>query len=203
MKLNSQLAWTDYLKAQYLHMRPGTLGGVLRYVFLGFIVLIAIAGMAPVIAAGGWSESWPFFIPIFLLLVLIPLYFYVFLPRRVRHLFDQNKELGAPIEHEITPEGLTTTSQYGNSSRPWSIFRKWKENKDLLVLYITDIQFIMIPKRFCTPEQLTALHGYLDQAKVLEARKVKTDSWARTAIWIVLFIAVAVAFYLGFRNPTP
>ncbi len=203
MKINSQLAWTDYLKAQYLHMRPGTLGGTLRYVLLGFFVLISIAGMASSVVVGGWSESWPFFVPILLLLALIPLYFYVFLPRRVRHLFEQNKELGAPVEHEITVDGLASASQYGNSKRPWSIFRKWKESQDLLMLYITDIQFIMIPKRFCSPEQLTALHGYLDQHNVLEAAKVKTSNWARTAIWIVFLLALAIAFYLGFRNPTP
>ncbi len=204
MRINAQLSWTDYLKAQYLHMRPGTLGGIMRYVLLGlFFVLLIVAGMASALAVGGWSESWPFLVPILLLIVVIPLYFYVFLPRRVRHLFEQHKELGAPLEHEITPEGLMTSSQYGNSNRPWDIFRKWKESKDLLLLYITDVQFIMMPKRFCTPEQLAALHGYLDQGKVLETSKVKTGNWGRTALWILLLIAIAIAFYLGFRNPTP
>ncbi len=203
MKINAQLAWTDYLKAQYLHRGPGTLGGTLRYVLLSFFVLNIILGLAFATTFGGLSESWPFFIPLNLLLVAIALYFYIFFPRRVRHLFEQHKELGAPVEHEITPEGLIMTSQFGNSNRPWSIFRRWKENKDLLMLYITDIQFIMIPKRFCTPEQLAALHGYLDQNKVLEAGKVKTGSWQRTVLWIIVLIAVASMLYLGFHSPTP
>ncbi len=195
MKISAQLAWTDYLKAQRLHMRPGTLVGILRYVALGFFVLAVIAG--------GLSQGWLFFMPIIVLIAAIALYFYVFFPRRVRHLFEQHKELAAPTEYEITPEGLTSTSQYGSSNRPWGIFRKWKEDRNLLMLYITDIQFIMIPKRFCTPEQLAALHGYLDQNKVLEASKVKTGSWARTVIWIVLLFAIGIMLYLGFHNPTP
>ncbi len=203
MKINAQLTWTDYLNAQRLHMRPGTLGGIMRYVLIGFFVLMVVAGMASAVIAGGWAQSWPFLIPILLLLVAIPLYLYIFLPRRVRRLFEQHKELGAPIEHEITPEGLLMTSQYGNSNRPWNIFRKWKENKDLLLLYITDLQFIMIPKRFFAAEQLTALHGYLDQNKVLEASKVKSSNWVRNALWVLLLIAVAIMFLIGFRNPTP
>ena len=203
MKISGQLLWSDYLKAQYLHMRPSTLGAIVRYILPGLFVLVAVAGMIASAAFAGLSESWPFFIPILALIAAIPLYLYVFLPRRVRHLFEQHKELGAPIEHDITPEGLLSTSQYGNSNRPWDIFRKWKENKDLLLLYITDVQFVMIPKRFCAPEQLAALRTYLDQNKVLEASKVKTGSWGRTALWVLLFVAVLIMFYLTFRGATP
>ncbi len=197
MKINSQLAWTDYLKAQYLHRQRGT------YVLLGVFVLVSIAGMAYQVAVNGWSESWPFFIPPPLLVVIISLYYYVSLRRRVHHLFEQNKELGAPVELEITSEGLTTTSQYGNSNRPWSLFRKWKESKDLLMLYITDIQFIMLPRRFFTDEQYAALHAYLDQNKVLEASRVRTNAGWRAVLWGVLLLATVIAFYVAVRSQTP
>ncbi len=199
MKISGQLLWTDYLKAQFLHMRPGKLTSILRYVIFGLVGLAVLAGMF----AGGVAESWVFYLPILLLFVAIPLYYYVFLPRRVRGLFEQHKELGAPVEHEITPEGLITTSQYGNSNRPWSLFRKWKESKDLLMLYLTDVQFIMIPRRFFTDEQFAALHAYLDQNKVLEASRVRTNTGWRTALWIVLLLALVIAFYVGFRSQTP
>jgi hypothetical protein len=202
MKISGQLLWTDYLKAQYLHMRPSTVGSSAVYVLLGFFVLAALASMAFSVGSAGFSDSWPFFLPPLLVIAILPLYFYVFLPRRVRRLFEQHKELSAPVEHEITPEGLITKSQYGNSNRPWSIFSKWRENKDLLMLYVTDIQFVMIPKRLCTAEQLAAVHSYLDQNKVLEASKVRTRSWARTAMWILLLLAIMVAFYVGFLTPT-
>lgn len=199
MKISGQLLWTDYLKAQFLHMRPGKAIGILRYVIYGFVALAALAGMV----AGGVAESWPFFLPILLLFVYIFAYNYVFLPRRVRRLFEQNKELGAPVEHEITPEGLITTNQYGNSNRPWSLFRKWKESKDLLMLYITDFQFILLPRRFFTDEQFAALHAYLDQNKVLEASRVRTNAGWRTALWLVLLLAMVIAFYVAFRSQTP
>ena len=199
MKISGQLLWTDYLKAQSLHARPGKLMGILRYVLFGFVALAVLAGMF----AGGLAESWVYYLPILFVIVGIPLYYYVFFPRRVRSLFEQHKELGAPVEHELTPEGLVTTSQYGNSKRPWNLFRKWKESKDLLMLYITDIQFILLPRRFFTDEQFAALHAYLDQNKVPEASQVKTNAGWRTALWIVLLLALIVAFYVGFRSQTP
>ena len=202
MKISGQLAWIDYLKAQHLHLRPSRMGQIIQYALIG-VFIVAVGFM--VFAYPGTDLKWFWAILGYILFVavLVALYYYVFFPRHVRQLFEQSKELAAPMEHEITPTGLITTSAYGCSERPWGIFRKWKEDKDLLMLYITDGQFIMIPKRFGTPEQLAALHARLDEYKVPQASQVRSGSWLRIAVWVIVAILLAILIYSGFRNTTP
>ncbi len=203
MKINGQLTAEDYLRAQYLHMRPGRLAAAGLYILLGLVVLGILGSLYPTIAAGDPIQSMIFILPFLVIVLFIVLYYYVLFPRRVQRIYEQQKEMSASFEHEITPEGLASSNQYGYANRPWGNFRKWRENKDLLLLYLSDVQFILLPKRFCTPEQLAALHAHLDQSKVLEASKVKSGSWVRTAFWVLLLIALASMLYLGFRSPVP
>lgn len=169
MKISGKLEWTDYLEAQRLHMRRGGWRRVLMYavpvILAVALIFVAISAVQDKDWSSFWLLSWPVIVGGVLLL-----WMYVIIPRRVRQIYSQNKEMAAPFEHQITPTALISTNQFGRGERPWNIFHKWKENDKIFLLYTTDVQFVLIPKRFCTPEQLEALRLRLRENNVREVK---------------------------------
>jgi YcxB-like protein len=162
MKITGKLEWTDLMAAQRLQMQPASVNGLLRYVPHAVVVLVA-----------GWLIYYALgHDPFGLVLAAVLLVIYaaalllqqlVLIPRGVRRLYEQHKELQAPFSHEITPEALVTNNEFGNINRPWGHFAKWREDQNILLLYLTDVQFVPIPKRFITAEQLEALRARLQE----------------------------------------
>ena len=169
MKINGKLEWTDYLEAQKLHMKRGGWRRALLYTTAIILILAFGFVLVSAILDEDWGLLWPLSWPIIVGGVFL-LYTYVIIPRRVRQIYSQHKEMAAPFEHEITPTMLVSTTQFGHGDRPWNIFHKWKENEKIFLLYTSDVQFVLIPKRFCTPEQLEALRLRLRENNVREVK---------------------------------
>jgi len=194
MKIKGQLQWTDYLNAQLLHMQPNGFVRVVRlvtYVFmtLTFIIILVMAlfGQLDFHAAYIW--------PVFLLVVIFPLYRYVFLPNRIKKLFAQQKELSLPFEIEFTETGVSSSNELGYNTRPWTNFIKWKENKDLFMLYHSDILFNMVPKRcFTDPQQIETVRSFLEKNNV---PKAKSRFMVGCVIYIILFLIVVATVYIN------
>jgi hypothetical protein len=55
--------------------------------------------------------------------------------------------LHEPFEMQFTDEGLFGGSQYGESRLPWRLFCKFKENRQLFLVYQSDALMHIIPKR--------------------------------------------------------
>lgn len=198
MKINGQLTPEDYLQAVHLNMRPGRLAAAVLYILLGLLVLGILAGIYPALAAGGLVESMTFLLPLLVIILFIALYYFVLFPRRVRQIYEQQKEMTAPFEHEITPDGLITSNQYGYANRPWANFRKWRENKDLFLLYLSDLQFILLPKRFCTPEQLQAIRERLLANKIPEGGASYRGRLIAVGIYFAVLLLIFAALYVSF-----
>ncbi len=198
MKISGQLTLDDYLHAQYLHMQPSRLVATVLYILVGLLVLGILAGLVPVIAAGGFVQSMTFVLPLLVIVLFIVLYYYVLFPRRVQRIYEQQKEMTAAFEHEITPEGLASSNKYGYANRPWGNFRKWRENKDLLLLYLSDIQFILLPKRFCTPEQIEAIRERLQANKIPLGGASYRGRFIAVAIYFAVLLALFAALYVSF-----
>ena len=194
MKIKGQFQWTDYLNAQLLHMQPN---GFIRVVRLGaysFMVLtfIIILFMS---LLGQLDLDIAYIFTVFMLVIIFPLYRYIFLPNRIKKLFAQQKELNLPIEFEFTDTGMNTTNELGNSTRPWAHFVKWKENKDLLMLYHSDVLFSMIPKRFfADPQQVETVKSFLEKNEV---PKAKSRFLIGCVIYIVLLLIIVVIVYIN------
>lgn len=199
MKITGQLTLQDYLHAQSLHARR--VWWVQLLVVLAALPLIGgyVSVMVPDIAAHGWVNlGYYLWLPVVIVLALL-LYYFVALPRRVRRLFEQQKALSAPFEHEITPDGLVSSNQYGRSTRPWAHFLKWKESRDILLLYVSDLQFVLIPKRFCTAEQLEALRAQLAQNHVPQAGTVTRRSVIIAGILVFWLIVGGIIYAFTMR----
>ncbi len=200
MKLTGQYQWTDYLHAQLLNMSPARGLKALIYFLLIFTGVIFLAGFYD-------FENHAFRFEL-ILPVLIPagvylLIRYVLLPSRTRDLFNQQKELSAPFEMEISDDGLKFSNEYGYTQRPWANFAKWKEDGELLLLYFSDVVFTMIPKRmFTDPQSLEFIHARLRENKIPAAtgRSHGRRRLLSFLIYLALIIAIGAMFYLGFRN---
>ncbi len=202
MHITGQLTWQDYLQAQFLHARLVWWGQLL--VVLAVLSLIGgyASTMIPDIAARGAGEiGYYVWLPAVIVAAIL-LYYFVALPRRVRRLYEQNKEMQAPFEHEITDSGLVTSNQYGSADRPWGDFRKWKQDKNTLLLYVSEIEFVLIAKRFCAAEQLEALRAHLAQNHVPEVGTVTRRSVITAGI-IVFWLIVGGVIYAVTMKQTP
>ena len=150
MKLNIQLTDDDYVKAQYLHMRPrpifkwtGYFLGALVIATITFSIFLAIVGrgdFAPTIFLGGC-------------LAYIAFLFAFLMPRRVRKTFRQQKALQLPYSYELTDEFFISTAEYGGTKMTWDYFRKWKEGKTIFTVYQSDRIMQIIPKRAFKSEE--------------------------------------------------
>jgi YcxB-like protein len=152
MKLNIQLVEEDYVKAQYLHMRPRPVFRWISY-FLGALVVVTV--MISIIQAIAGHGN--FFPPVFLggCLAYLTFLFAFLMPRRARKTFRQQKALQLPYSFELTDELFIATAEYGGTKLTWDYFRKWKEGKTIFTVYQSDRIMQMIPKRvFTSPEEM-------------------------------------------------
>lgn len=137
----------DYIKAQYLHMRPSPW---LKYLCIALLSLYLVLLVASSFRLGSLdSDSYPIFGLIFGLI----LYLYVVIPWNTRRMFSQQKTL--QVEHEIliSPEMIEITSEHGTTRMRLSEFHTYKVGKDLILLYHSQALFHMFPRRFFALEE--------------------------------------------------
>lgn len=194
MKTSIQLEWTDYLAAERLHRRPNRPASVL----LGIIAVIAavslVAGVIQWIGGDFRFLSYIWFVYLFFGLLLLN--HFILLPYNTRRNFQQSKELLQPIEIEVAPEGLRYTTVISETNRPWSHFSNWKENKQLLVLYITDNSIIILPKRaFAHSAELDQIRAHLNSIPRPTPPAWYHVRWWRIIYLLILFTAILVLLF--------
>ena len=195
MKFTGQLQWTDYLNAQLLHMKPNKTLRTINYVSFSVMGLASLWGfyILYLFAIGEWHSSLDSILMIFLFpaifAIVIPLYRFVLLPKLTKKIFNQQKELQAPFEMEITEINLVASNEFGNSIRPWKNFIKWKENEELIILYHSDVMFTIIPKRlFTDPQQLETIKSYITKNGI----KTEKSNTLRAVYLVVLALFISV-----------
>ncbi len=199
MKINGQLTWQDYLHAQSLHTRLAWWQQAIWYIAIIIVAAGFLSLMIPDVMANGVGALWPHLWPPLVLVGGVLVVYRVFIPRGMRQLFEKKKELSDPFEYEITPAGLVTSNQYGRTDHPWAQFKKWRENQHVFLLYASDAEFIIIPKRLCTAEQAEALRADLQENGIPRAGLVSPRSVVITAVMVFLLL-VAAAQYMTLRK---
>ena len=161
MKAQVQLELQDYLDAQKLHFRQPNHIRFLSTLILAFLVILFL------VSESTYRKNYIYFFLIFLAISGIALlYRYVFLHPRTKRIFEQNKFLHLPVEVEITEEAMVTSAEYGHTEQPWSMFFRWKEGDEMLILYSSEASYTILPKRFFTAEQIEAAKTYLQANQV-------------------------------------
>ena len=71
---------------------------------------------------------------------------HILLPRKIRRLYDQYKGITTPLTYEWDSNSIRGQSVTGRGERAWKDFAKFKEDGNVLLLYITDELYEVVPK---------------------------------------------------------
>lgn len=148
--LQCKLKPEDYIKAQYLHMRPSPW---LKYLGIALLSLCLVIVVASAFSSIAFEQVASTFAPLLFLGLLYAFILFVILPWNVRRVFAQQKTLQGEYETIISPEMIETTSEHGTTRMRLSDFYKYKVSKDIILLYQSQALFHMFPRRFFTSEE--------------------------------------------------
>ena len=132
---------SDYVRAQYLHTRPRPVYKVLGAIVLALFLWAAWHSLT--------SGDFGVFDLLFLATaVLLILNFTVYLPWKTRRIYRQQKALQRELAYKFDDDGVSVTNENGQSLTPWDDYLKWKQNDNLILLYLSDCMYHMLPNRF-------------------------------------------------------
>ncbi len=69
------------------------------------------------------------------------------LPLKARRAIRKQRALQHDVEISWNDQGASTRSLHGGATVPWEDFLGWKENNRVVLLYISESQFYVVPKR--------------------------------------------------------
>lgn len=154
MRVEGVIQESDYIRSQYLHIRP-------RPVFAVVGLLILLLFVWSLVSAPSWVMA--------AVTVYLALWLFVFIPWRAKKNYRQYKALSEPVSIEVRDDGLFFKRENGEGLVPWSHIIKWRQSKTLLLLYPTSNVFHLVPSHFfLTPEAFSAfkevLRGHVGNA---------------------------------------
>ncbi len=152
-----QLTADDYLAALRLHRRRVYWFGRFRFVFWGTFLFLLV-GMGLI---GADPFAWT--TPMLLLFFIGALWFLterILLPRQARRIYRQQQSLQRPYRFMVGDDGTQAVSATVTGSHPWSDYTRWIEGPDQFLLYLSDVLFVIIPKRSVPrPDDLRSILG--------------------------------------------
>ena len=144
IQIKGQYELADFKKAHALHARRGRLATWGLYYVIGVMAFVTVAGgVLAIMGRFPWSNV----LISALVLGLFVIVRFVLMPRQLKRIFTQQKDLSAPFEMTLTDQEFAMRNEFGESHLPWDSFVKWREDKEMLLLYRSDVIFHMVPKR--------------------------------------------------------
>jgi hypothetical protein len=144
MELKGKIAFEDLMAAQWLHLRPRRTMAAAGILILG----LAIFATVDMFLSRRQALTDPMLWALPGILVYLVFFIFVLFPRKIRRSYSQRKDFQHEISMLVTSDGLETRTEQGHGMKPWDDFLKWKEGKNIFLLYISDHMFHMVPKRF-------------------------------------------------------
>lgn len=161
--IEGQITLEDFQNANRLGRKPKGFALVMQ--ILAYVV--TVIAMLFILFLAVRNPSPGTILPFILMLGLI-VFMFAYVPHRVKKVYEQQKELHYPYIITIDETGLHTKNQIGEAKRPWSLFVKWREDKNLIMLYHSDVMFSMIAKRYLTEEGIKFVHEQLKRNNIPE-----------------------------------
>lgn len=163
IRAQGQLRWTDYLRSQYLHVRPRR-----SFAIVGAVLLLLFAWASYETTSSWLTGVGSWVLPAIFagaLLYFVTL-FAVIIPLNTHRIFKQQKSLNLPFSIEASSDSFCTFNEYGRIAMPWSHFVKWKENREYFLLYHSDALYNLVPKRFLGDDaQQSQFRGFLAEVR--------------------------------------
>ena len=133
---------SDAIDMLLLHVKPRPWFAV---VGSALVVLAIAACFLPHRTPDGRTEEPSLFLPA--ILVFLALYAFLYVPWNVYRLYQQHPMRMLSSRVEASDGGLTIKSERGEARLSWSDFRRWRSNSKVLLLYMTDANFVTFPAR--------------------------------------------------------
>lgn len=144
----------DYQKAIELHSFPKFMGISFHLAWFGLFIFNILASLFIFLSIDGLLAIKYFLLLIIVVMLIVSIFYYVYLPYKVKKIFAQQKEIQLPFKMEIGEGGVFIQNSMSQAARTWDMFTKWKENKNILMIYISDAAFVMLPVRLFSQESL-------------------------------------------------
>ena len=157
----------DYLAAAELNRRPNRAARktsavryYLRVTFWLILILLAVVIFKrdPLVPTSDTGFTTGIFVGVgvtLLCLALVGVYARYFgEPRRHKRLYQQYKAMQRTQQLSWSDEGLVLAGEQGSTRIDWPELLKWKEGNGLILLYLSDALYLIIPQR-CFPDAKT------------------------------------------------
>lgn len=187
-----ELTKKDYLEAQRLHLQKPILIRSAGILFYTAVFLFIVNGVWQVINGNSG------FIAPTLGMSLLLLFFFlnrlVIVPRRLNRKSEKFSELQMKTNLEISEDTFRFVSEYPEREWEWSDLVGWKENAEVLLFYISDTRFHIVPKRCLKDTHEYALIKEILKGKSIPVKRIPPGSIA-TALFH-MFISIIALFAL-------
>jgi hypothetical protein len=163
LNIQGEITEQDYLRAQWLHMKPRKAYRVASYVVLAlFAAAYALLLFESVSLGDAWAAA-TLLGPV----AVIPLAG-AFLRWLYQRIYRSQPSLQGTHSYQFTEAGFIAVSPHGRGEANWSVFTKWREDTNLFLLYQADNLFHMLPKRWFDPAE-----GLVEEFRgLLESRSI-------------------------------
>jgi hypothetical protein len=159
-----QITKEDFIRFQRLHNKQPW------YLYLAIIIWLILVFAYFLFSA--ISQDNPlliklsYFLPLIAFVCVIYVMYKYVLPRNWMRLYEQNKELSLPFEMEVNEEGILVASELSRTMRPWKFFSKWKDDKELLLLYQADNMATIIRKNIFDDAEMRLIYAMIEKYKI-------------------------------------
>lgn len=161
--IEGNITLEDYQNASRLHRRAKGFRFFLQVLLYIYFALMLVLVLFLAIRSPSLGTILPF-----LILVGLFVFIWAYIPRSIKKVYEQQKELHLPYAMTLDESGFHMKNEVGESNRPWNMFVKWKEDKNLVMLYHSDVLFSMISKRYLNEQALQFLHEQLRKNQIPE-----------------------------------
>ena len=139
MSIGGTIRTSDYIAAQFLHMRRTA-------VFFAGFVFVAVLLCFLLLKNPFSPQGAGFYLLCYF--AALTAAFVLYIPIRAKRTLRQYKALSEPITIEVQELGLRFKRLNGEMLLPWSHLQKWRYNRRVLLLYVEDRLFHMVPSHF-------------------------------------------------------
>ena len=188
VQLQGRYQLSDYLHAQKMHLRSQSSLVWSAYIVVGIIVVVIFLGTGRAVRG---DFPWSGLITPVLVLAVIALAQFVYLPRQHARAFGQQTDLSLPFEMMLSDAGFEMKNEYGRSLTKWGDFLYWLEDDTAVLLYRSDKKFQMLPKHlFQSQTEIDYLINKIQRHNVSYGRQTRLSCGMVLAI--ILFTLVVL-----------
>jgi len=163
MEVAGEIVEEDYLRAQWLHVKPRRRYRIAGYVVLALFVLTSIPVVVTSVSLRNSELAFSFFGPVVALVALAALQLHMH-----RRTYRRQPSLQGTHRYTFNEDRVASQSPLGTGEAEWSVFTKWREDSRIFILYQAENLFHMLPKRWFDGDE-TKINEFRDllEAKML------------------------------------